>query len=777
MNKKFLSAVLFGALMVGSSVTFTGCIDNDEPAGITDLRGAKAELLRAKVAVETAKAARENAEAALTLAKAETEKANAELVKANVQLQKLMAEAQAAQNEAEKARLEAEIAQYKQQMEEDVLTHQKTMLALQEELALAKRQYEIALKQIEIAQAVMSDEDKVTLGSLELAVTEAQGKVDDKAEAVKEKEEAYYNAVLESRVDTVNFKRLELAVTRAKANQVVAEETLEKWSDFLKADTETADWRKEITTLEDSIKGLEKKQSELKVELAKLQNSEDYKKLIDAKNQTAKAYAELKTSAELKYKDMMSVERKVAKGTPINDAMKAIGGEKKDGKGGFIAELNGKIADYTSEKKALLDEIAAQTEGEVKELKEASDEAIKAWKEATAAYATAKAYSTEEADKEAVEKALETYTEAMDAAGEDAKKQLKAQQAFADAIVKYYKAAAPVQLTTNKVSIELTVGTGDKAKTTWVSKTVQEWLSDSDNKDVYLMELISYFGGDAKKLWAKGDAEKFNSDTENIETKATGALKTIKSVNDILTELQDASNAAFGEVSLYGKNLAGTENGYMRVEPTEAEIKAIANYGEDCGALGRYYASTDATYAFEAKNYKEIIASYEKGVEYWTAQLATLKKTEADAKAAKKAAQDALDKYEEDNFEALETEIYGEIGGRIRALNAIKAALIDAVNVWLPENGNYQDTEKFETWLKGRVEAAEDAVIDAEEAVVRAENNLIEAKDGKYDALTDAKEALDKAMAELEKAQAELATATADLQKGVDIMSKTTSAE
>ena len=41
MNKKILSVVLFGALMVGSSVTFTGCIDNDEPAGIENLRGAK----------------------------------------------------------------------------------------------------------------------------------------------------------------------------------------------------------------------------------------------------------------------------------------------------------------------------------------------------------------------------------------------------------------------------------------------------------------------------------------------------------------------------------------------------------------------------------------------------------------------------------------------------------------------------------------------------------------------------------------------------------------
>ena len=54
MNKKYLSVVLFGALMLGAAGTFTGCIDNDEPAGIENLRGAKAELLKAKAAVEYA---------------------------------------------------------------------------------------------------------------------------------------------------------------------------------------------------------------------------------------------------------------------------------------------------------------------------------------------------------------------------------------------------------------------------------------------------------------------------------------------------------------------------------------------------------------------------------------------------------------------------------------------------------------------------------------------------------------------------------------------------
>lgn len=48
-------------LMGGVSTSLTSCIDNDEPAGITDLRGAKAELLRAKAAVQQALAAKEQA--------------------------------------------------------------------------------------------------------------------------------------------------------------------------------------------------------------------------------------------------------------------------------------------------------------------------------------------------------------------------------------------------------------------------------------------------------------------------------------------------------------------------------------------------------------------------------------------------------------------------------------------------------------------------------------------------------------------------------------------
>lgn len=45
---------LVAALLVGgATTTFTGCIDNDEPAGIEQLRGAKRNSLRQRLPMKT----------------------------------------------------------------------------------------------------------------------------------------------------------------------------------------------------------------------------------------------------------------------------------------------------------------------------------------------------------------------------------------------------------------------------------------------------------------------------------------------------------------------------------------------------------------------------------------------------------------------------------------------------------------------------------------------------------------------------------------------------
>ena len=105
-------AVLLGALSLGA------CVDDNESASVTDLRGAKAEQLRSLAALNEAKAEAEliraNAEAALKEAKAAHEQALAD----NQQI--------------ENDKIQQE---YANDLEEAQLRHEKEMLRLQQELA------------------------------------------------------------------------------------------------------------------------------------------------------------------------------------------------------------------------------------------------------------------------------------------------------------------------------------------------------------------------------------------------------------------------------------------------------------------------------------------------------------------------------------------------------------------------------------------------------------------------------------------------------------------
>lgn len=153
MNKKVLSAILFGALMAGTG-TFTSCIDNEEPASITTLRGAKAELLKAKAAVEQAKVAQVQAEAEVARAQAALLQAQAAAVEAKAQSDKALADAQLAEAQAraeqalaqaEKARLEAEAAYQKSIL--DLKKAQAELVGTQQEtIAPIVTKYEEMLK-------------------------------------------------------------------------------------------------------------------------------------------------------------------------------------------------------------------------------------------------------------------------------------------------------------------------------------------------------------------------------------------------------------------------------------------------------------------------------------------------------------------------------------------------------------------------------------------------------------------------------------------------------
>ena len=87
---------LVAALLVGgATTTFTGCIDNDEPAGIEQLRGAKAEFIKAKAAYE-------DALTQIQLVKVEREKVKLEKDQVNLELKKCSLEVEQAKTAEQK---------------------------------------------------------------------------------------------------------------------------------------------------------------------------------------------------------------------------------------------------------------------------------------------------------------------------------------------------------------------------------------------------------------------------------------------------------------------------------------------------------------------------------------------------------------------------------------------------------------------------------------------------------------------------------------------------
>lgn len=131
----YLVAVL---LMAGTSTSLlTSCIDNDEPAGITDLRGAKAELLRAKAAVE-------QAEAAIKTAQVKWYEAEAEIKNQEAEQEKLKTSWLEAKYQAQKDSIQAETKKY-------VEEQNKLYIEALQKSAEANAAYQKALAEIEAA--------------------------------------------------------------------------------------------------------------------------------------------------------------------------------------------------------------------------------------------------------------------------------------------------------------------------------------------------------------------------------------------------------------------------------------------------------------------------------------------------------------------------------------------------------------------------------------------------------------------------------------------------
>lgn len=179
-------------LMAGTTATFTGCIDTDEPEGIAELRGAKSEFIKAQAAVELVEAELRKAQVA------EQELVNAgwalqnksaeidlQLHELDIQVKKLLIEKEEAATAQAKAEAEAAIAKAeadktKWENEKALIVEQYKEKMLLAETATAKAQeaYKQAMEQIEASKLLLTDEEQARLNGVQAQVAYAKQAMD-----------------------------------------------------------------------------------------------------------------------------------------------------------------------------------------------------------------------------------------------------------------------------------------------------------------------------------------------------------------------------------------------------------------------------------------------------------------------------------------------------------------------------------------------------------------------------------------------------------------------
>lgn len=262
----YLVASLLTTATVG--MTFTGCIDNDEPYGIEQLRGAKAELLKSKKALIEA-----DAQYKLALAEAE----------------KVKAAAEAAKIDAERAKTEAEIAEIRQRMEAAALQAEQILARLQAEAELARLNYEKERLNLSTQQQTALD------GFYRKYFTALNNYNEKYMEYVKAQKDLVANALDPNGTAYDAKKAVEDAVTTAQKNLDDAQANIEDYNEEL-ADAKT--WKPselgaKLTAYQDQVEENTEKMKLINLTIAENNNeSEEGKALVAAKKALDALYNE-----------------------------------------------------------------------------------------------------------------------------------------------------------------------------------------------------------------------------------------------------------------------------------------------------------------------------------------------------------------------------------------------------------------------------------------------------------------------------------------------------
>lgn len=237
---------LVAALLVGgATTTFTGCIDNDEPTGIEQLRGAKAEFIKAKAAFETVLTE-------IQRVKIEREQVSLEADKVALDLQKLNLEKEQASTAWLKDSLQARQDTLAASLKEQLLAIQKkeadtnadlqaSLAALEVAMVTAKDEaFGEAIKDVKEALAGITEGELHTYGALDYLK-------DSNARLLKAK-----NDLLDFLSDNKYLEdKLNAGIDEAKAALATQEKVLEDMKTF--AATPTSEWNTKLAEISKQI--------------------------------------------------------------------------------------------------------------------------------------------------------------------------------------------------------------------------------------------------------------------------------------------------------------------------------------------------------------------------------------------------------------------------------------------------------------------------------------------------------------------------------------------
>lgn len=289
--KKWSSLVLAAIVAMGTFAA-TGCIENLEPAGIEELRGAKAELLRAEAAYKQAQIALVEADAAYTQAQAKVEEAKVAKIEAEAAVAEAeaayyvaqakvqaaeeaywlaMAEAEAAKGEADAAYRLAEAEKVlAEAMQEEaaaivamaeaeaavaVIAAELEVYLLEVQTAMVEAQmaYEVAVKNLYAAQVSLTPAQKDYLAPFEAEVEGLEGIIFNVMEALEDAADDLEAAIAEldeAVADSLGRIQAERYVADCEIALEEAKEALAEVLEFAALDPQILDWQAEIEKYE-----------------------------------------------------------------------------------------------------------------------------------------------------------------------------------------------------------------------------------------------------------------------------------------------------------------------------------------------------------------------------------------------------------------------------------------------------------------------------------------------------------------------------------------------